>query len=196
MSVDVRRFVTVTGWCAAGALIALAAPTTALAEPAPPPPPPGPLMLQPPPPAPAPPPPAAPIVNAAAPAPQAPAGEVPAPAAVPPDGTPHLPSPDALPVGTTMDPAAAGNNESPNTSYLRDLWQAVQNQEISGKEALILGLSQRGMNTPIPQQAPGPNVPIQYPRDPAPAPPLDPALPPPPPAPALPPPPAPPLPTP
>lgn len=81
------------------------------------------------------------------------------------DGTPHLPSPEALPTGTTMDPALAGRDPSPNTSYLRDLWQAVQSQEISGKEALILGLSQRGMNTPIPAQAPGPNVPIQYPRD-------------------------------
>jgi hypothetical protein len=40
------------------------------------------------------------------------------------------------------------------------LWQAVQSHDISGKEALIMGLSQRGMNTPYPQQAPGPNVPI------------------------------------
>jgi len=56
----------------------------------------------------------------------------------------------------------------------------VQNQEISGKEALIMGLAQRGMNTPYPDQAPGPNVPIS-PADPALAPP-----PPPPPAPALP----------
>ena len=58
-----------------------------------------------------------------------------------------------------MDPDAAGPADSPNTSYLKDLWQAVQNHDISGKEALIVGLSQRGMNTPIPAQAPGPNVP-------------------------------------
>jgi hypothetical protein len=57
-----------------------------------------------------------------------------------------------------MDPAAKGN-EDPNVSYLKDLWQAVQNKEISGKEALIMGLAQRGMNTPYPQQAAGPNVP-------------------------------------
>ena len=70
-----------------------------------------------------------------------------------------------------MDPAAAGS-DGPNVSYLKDLWQAVQNHDISGKEALIMGLSQRGMNTPYPEQAPGPNVPV------APAPPADPAAPP------------------
>ena len=77
---------------------------------------------------------------------------------VPPDGVPHLASPDALPPGSTMDPTVMGN-EGPNTSYLKDLWHAVQNQEISGKEALIMGFAQRGMNTPYPNQAPGPNVP-------------------------------------
>jgi hypothetical protein len=102
------------------------------------------------------------------------------PAALPtlPDGVPHLASPDALPPGSTMD-AAANGNDSPNVSYLKDLWQAVQNHDISGKEALIMGLSQRGMNTPYPDQGPGPNVPT------APAPPADPAAPPP--APILPP---------
>lgn len=58
-----------------------------------------------------------------------------------------------------MDPTGQGN-ETPNLSYLKDLWHAVQSQEISGKEALILGIAQRGMNTPVPNQAPGPNVPI------------------------------------
>jgi hypothetical protein len=56
-----------------------------------------------------------------------------------------------------MDPQ---DDDSPNVSYLKDLWQAVQNHEISGKEALVMGLAQRGMNTPYPDQAPGPNVPI------------------------------------
>ncbi len=65
--------------------------------------------------------------------------------------------------------AAAGSDDGsrrdrdpkrPNLSYLKDLWHAVQNQEISGKEALVLGLAQRGMNTPVPGQVPGPNVPI------------------------------------
>lgn len=57
-----------------------------------------------------------------------------------------------------MDPTGQGT-ETPNLSYLKDLWHAVQNQEISGKEALVLGLAQRGMNTPVPGQVPGPNVP-------------------------------------
>lgn len=70
--------------------------------------------------------------------------------------------------------------DSPNVSYLKDLWQAVQNHEISGKEALIMGMAQRGMNTPIPGQAPGPNVPVT-PGDPAPMPPPAPADGPPPP---------------
>src|SRR6202007_2035919 len=77
-----------------------------------------------------------------------------------PDGVPHLASPDSLPPGSTMDPDANSANDSPNVSYLKDLWQAVQSHDISGKEAWIMVLSQRGMNTPYPQQAPGPNVPI------------------------------------
>ena len=36
----------------------------------------------------------------------------------------------------------------------------ITSGRISGKEALIMGMAQRGMNTPIPGQAPGPNVPI------------------------------------
>jgi hypothetical protein len=167
-----------------------------------------PMPLDPPLPAPLPPVPApdaaAPVAVAApAPDPLAPLNgvDIPAPAfdaanqavtdgtlpAIPPNGIPHLASPDAPPPGSTMDPAAAGA-DGPNTSYLKDLWQAVQNHDISGKEALIVGLSQRGMNTPIPEQAPGPNVPTG-PVDAAPLPaPGDPAAPllppPPPPAPA------------
>lgn len=98
------------------------------------------------------------------PIPPAPAEAVALPAegaapAVPSEGVPHLASPDALPPGSTMDRSVMGN-ESPNVGYLKDLWHAVKNQEISGKEALILGIAQRGMNTPYPQQAPGPNVPV------------------------------------
>jgi hypothetical protein len=111
---------------------------------------------------------AAPVTEAAN---QAAPGVLPAP----PEGTPHIPSPDALPPGSTMDPAAQGA-EGPNVSYLKDLWQAVQNQEISGKEALIMGLAQRGMNTPYPEQAPGPNVPLG-PTDPAAGPPPPPGAP-------------------
>ena len=69
-----------------------------------------------------------------------------------------------------MDPTAR-DPEDPNVSYLKDLWHAVQNQEISGKEALLMGLAQRGMDTPYPQQQAGPNVPIS-PAGPAAAPPM------------------------
>lgn len=101
--------------------------------------------------------PAGPLVPAAPVADQVPpAGQLPP---VPAEGMPHLASPENLPPGATMDPTTQGN-ESPNVGYLKDLWAAVQNQEISGKEALILGLAQRGMNTPYPNQAPGPNVPV------------------------------------
>ncbi|MGK2867365.1 MAG: hypothetical protein ACSLFA_12120 [Mycobacterium sp.] len=107
--------------------------------------------------------------------PAAPAPVVPTAAAVdtvaqaPAAGVPHLPSPEALPPGSTMDPGVMAGAESPNVSYLRDLWRAVQTQEISGREALLLGISQRNLNTPIPAQAPGPNVPIT-PGGPAPVP--------------------------
>ncbi len=90
-----------------------------------------------------------------------------------PEAVPHLASPDNPPPGTTTDPSQLGPGDSPNVSYLKDLWQAVQNHDISGKEALIMGLGQRGMNTPYPEQAPGPNVPV------TPPPPADPAAPPP-----------------
>ena len=93
-----------------------------------------------------------------------------------PDGVPHLASPENLPPGATMDPSATAG-DSPNVSYLKDLWQAVQNHDISGKEALIMGLAQRGMNTPYPQQAPGPNVPADPAALPAPAAPVPPPAP-------------------
>jgi hypothetical protein len=92
-------------------------------------------------------------------------GQVPTPA----NGMPHLASPDAPPPGATMDPTEAGAADGPNVSYLKDLWQAVQSHDISGKEALMMGLAQRGMNTPYPDQEGGPNVPLS-PGDPAAAP--------------------------
>ena len=66
-----------------------------------------------------------------------------------PDGVPHLASPDSLPPGSTMDPAANGA-DGPNVSYLKDLWQAVQSHDISGKDALIMGLAQRGDEHAVP----------------------------------------------
>jgi hypothetical protein len=162
----IRTVLSVVTCCASGAAVTLIASATAWADPLPLPPPPPPVEST--------------TVQAAD-----------APAPTPPDGVPHLASPDALPPGSTMEPQ---DNDSPNVSYLKDLWQALQNHEISGKEALVMGIAQRGMNTPYPDQAPGPNVPSS-PADPALAPPPPaPAFPPPPPAPAFPPPPASPLP--
>lgn len=143
--------------------------------------------LQPPLPPGPPPPPGPDVVAAPAPDPLAPLNgvDIPAPAydaanqavsgqlPVMPDGMPHLASPDALPPGASMDPTVMPD-DSANVSYLKDLWSAVQNHEISGKEALIMGLAQRNMNTPIPEQAPGPNVPTAGPVDPALAPPAPP----------------------
>jgi hypothetical protein len=181
MSNAIRRVLSAVICAASSTAVALIASVTASADPAVPTPPP--------------PPPAANVQTAAAPAagPSAPLNDASAsvPAAdaagqtaagqlpTPPDGVPHLASPDALPPGSTMDPSVMAG-ESPNVSYLKDLWHAVQNQEISGKEALLLGVAQRGMNTPIPPQAPGPNVPI------SPSSATDPALAPAPPAPGLP----------
>ena len=73
-----------------------------------------------------------------------------------------------------MDPVRSPGDDSPNVSYLKNLWQAVQSHDISGKEALMMGLAQRGMDTPYPTQEPGPNVPVSPG---APAAPADPALP-------------------
>jgi hypothetical protein len=78
---------------------------------------------------------------------------------VPPDGMQHLASPDNLPPGATLQDQ---DNDGPNVSYLKDLAQAVQNHEISGKEALLMGLAQRGMNTPYPSQlTTSPNSPLR-----------------------------------
>lgn len=66
-------------------------------------------------------------------------------------GVPHLPSLDNLPPGAS---AAPPSSEGRGVSYLRDLWHAVQTQEISGAGALLL-LTQRPMN---PDSAP-PGVP-------------------------------------
>lgn len=96
----------------------------------------------------------------------------PAPA---PEGVPHLPSPENLPPGTTEDPVAP---QGRNLSYLRELWHAVQTQDVSGGSALLL-LTQRPMDanatppmgmTSSPQSATPADAT-------APAPPLDPAAP-------------------
>ncbi|KUI13256.1 hypothetical protein AU191_04835 [Mycolicibacterium acapulense] len=122
--------------------------------------------LLPPPPPPfdpfAPPPPPAPVDALAAPAP---AREPVAADA----GVPHLASPDNLPAGTTVDRAQAGA-DSPNVSYLKEIWHAIQTQDITGKDAL-LALTQRPLTTP---DAPGGQAP-NLPAAPVPSAPLPPA---------------------
>ena len=75
------------------------------------------------------------------------------------DGVPHLSSPDNLPPDTTATPPGAGVG---GLSYLRELVRAVHDQDISGKDAAILLLTQRPMDadpTPPPVLAAGPQQP-------------------------------------
>jgi len=69
---------------------------------------------------------------------------------VPPDGVPHLPSPENLPPGTTQTRA-----EGRTMGYLRDLWHAIQTQDVTGADALLL-FTQRPMDA---RAAPPPGVP-------------------------------------
>jgi hypothetical protein len=124
----------------------------------------------------------APAAPVAPPAPAVPgdAAPVAADAATPAEGTPHLVSPENLPPGTSITPV--GPHESNGASYLRELWHAVQTQEVSGKDALLL-LTQRPLNanaTPPPGLAanpqpmppatpPPPGDPLQQAAAPAPA---------------------------
>ena len=62
----------------------------------------------------------------------------------PPTEVQHLSSPQNLPPGTTDVPIDQG--QSGKGSLLRDLWHAVQTQDISGKDAAILFLTQRPMD--------------------------------------------------
>ncbi|MDY6871246.1 MAG: transglycosylase family protein [Actinomycetota bacterium] len=152
---------------------------------------PPPLQPAPAPPAPAPPAPAPAPVAAPAPDPLAPlnavdipqsvfdaanqavSGEVPAaPADLPamPAVVPHLASPQNPPPGTTADPAQVPG-QSPNVTYLKEIWHAIQTQEISGADAL-LALTQRPLTTPDIPGGPPPNLPVAP--GPAPAPVLPP----------------------
>ena len=68
------------------------------------------------------------------------------PAAVsvtPPDGVPHLTTPDNLPPGTTQTPT---RGQSSTTEYLKDVWRAVRNQDVTMAEALVL-IAQRPMDS-------------------------------------------------
>ncbi|MGK2883095.1 MAG: dopamine receptor D4 [Mycobacterium sp.] len=72
--------------------------------------------------------------------------------AAPPVETPHLTSPENLPPGTSAVPV--GPPEGQGLSYLRELWHAVQTQDVSGGDALLL-LTQRPLdpNAPVPAGA-------------------------------------------
>jgi len=67
--------------------------------------------------------------------------------AAPADGVPHLPSPDSPPPGTSDEPV--GPDSNPNVSYLKDLWHAIQNQEVDRGD-LLLALTQRSFTSPLP----------------------------------------------
>jgi hypothetical protein len=67
--------------------------------------------------------------------------------AAPADGVQHLPSPDSLPPGTSDEPV--GPQTNPNVSYLKDLWHAIQNDEVDRSD-LLLALSQRSLTSPVP----------------------------------------------
>ncbi|AGB23709.1 hypothetical protein Mycsm_03409 [Mycobacterium sp. JS623] len=124
--------------------------------------------------------PAAPAIPTLGPSPgPAPDGTVQSAAATlptPPDGMPHLSSPENLPPGTTDTP----DPQQGSGSYIRDLWHAYQTQEISGRDALLL-LSQRPMASasppagvpanPAPPLAPGAAPAPASEPEPAPAPP-------------------------
>ncbi|BBY57745.1 transglycosylase family protein [Mycolicibacterium sarraceniae] len=93
--------------------------------------------------------------------------------AQPPDGIPHLTSPDNLPPGTSDAPE--GPRDGPNVTYLKELWHAVQTQQVSRGDAL-LALTQRPLNTPVTNDPSmgtppaDPNAPLPAPGAPAPAP--------------------------
>ncbi len=91
----------------------------------------------------------------------------------PPAEVPHLSSPENLPPGTTDVPVDP--QQGRGVSYLRDLWHAVQTQDISGRDALLL-LTQRPLDPnavprnglPAGPQAPLPDAPAPLPDAPQP----------------------------
>jgi hypothetical protein len=79
----------------------------------------------------------------------------PAPPAPPtPAEVPHLSSPENLPPGTTEDPT--GPPQSRGLTYLQELWHAVQTQDVSLGDAMLL-LAQSPMD---PDPVPPPGMPL------------------------------------
>ncbi|WP_243841344.1 dopamine receptor D4 [Mycobacterium sp. DL592] len=71
------------------------------------------------------------------------------------DGVPHLPSPGNLPPGTTDTPP-----QTRNMGYLREIWHAIQTQDVTMGDALLL-LAQRPMTASAgPGQSSAPSGPI------------------------------------
>jgi hypothetical protein len=70
-----------------------------------------------------------------------------APPVVPPNGIPHLLSPQNLPPDTVTDPSLLPPSD-PNVSYLRQLFHAVQNQDITPGQALVGLAEQRSLTAP------------------------------------------------
>lgn len=146
---------------AAGVIGALTLAPTAFADP---------LPAVPLPPAPAPADPA--VVTPPAPASDGTVQAAAADPAAPPAEVPHLSSLQNLPPGTTDTPPDP--NQDTGLTYLKDLWHAVQTQEVSGKDALLL-LTQRPMDAdavPPPGMPanPTPPLPPEAPLAPEPAP--------------------------
>ncbi|MDR3661217.1 MAG: hypothetical protein P4L86_12650 [Mycobacterium sp.] len=82
---------------------------------------------------------------------------------------PHLSSPDNLPPYTTSTPD--GSQDPDQLSYLRDVWHAVQDHEVTPKQALVL-LAQRPMDAgaqPPGGMSAGPQAPPPGPSAPEPA---------------------------
>jgi hypothetical protein len=76
-----------------------------------------------------------------------------------PGPVPHLYNPNNLPPGTSADPVAG--TESAGVSYARQVWEAIQDHDISWGQGLFL-LAQRPMDpnaTPPPGVAAGPQPP-------------------------------------
>ncbi len=65
------------------------------------------------------------------------------------EGIPHLASPENLP----PDTSAAPPTDTSRLGYLRDLWHAMQTQEVSGSDALLL-LTQRPLSSTPPAGTP------------------------------------------